>query len=235
MNEYLEVFLRALVAIGVLLLFCRLVGARQISQLTFYDYVSGITLGSIAGTLCVDRDIPILYSVLAIAVFCVVTILIAVLTDKSIVLRRILTGSAHILIDNGKFVAKSLRMARFDINDVMRELRSRGYFSVSEIKYAILETNGQISIMPYAANRPVTNEDLGNAAQEAQLEANVVIDGKVMERNLRAMGRSKDWLASELRKQHADVKDVLLATLDTDGKLTLFGKGETCDHETIFE
>lgn len=235
MNLYLEILIRSLVSVATLLVFCRLVGARQISQMTFYDYVSGITIGSIAGTLCVDPDIDAWSSVLAIAVFAVATIAIAWVTGKSIFLRRVLTGSAHILIDNGKIIEKALKFTRMDVNDVLRELRSQGYFSVGEIKYAVLETNGHVSVMPYSSARPATNGDLRLHAEESTLESNVVIDGKLMERNLEASGKTPEWLCAELKKQQTEMKDVLLATVDGDGALSVFEKGETCRHNTLFE
>lgn len=233
MNEYLDIVVRSLISLAVLIICCRLVGARQISQLTFYDYVVGITIGSIAGTLCVDRDINLWYSVIAIVIFSLISIFLAWITGKSIIMRRMLTGSAQILIDNGNFIKKNLKHAKFDVNDVLRELRVQGYFSVSEIRYAILESNGQLSVMPYAKDKPATNSDLNNRVEESSMESNVIIDGKIMKRNLSATGYSVDWLKKEVEKQGEKIKNILLATLTTDGTLSLFDQNESCHHNTV--
>lgn len=234
-NKLLEVVVRSLISV-VFLVFCaRIIGARQISQLTFYDYVSGITIGSIAGTLCIDTDIPFYYSVLAIAIFSLASIIMAMSTNKSIILRRIFTGTAKILIDDGKFIEGNMRHANFDIDDVLRELRSQGYFSVSEVKYAILETNGKMSLLPYAKNKPVTTQDMNLTVNDGCVEANVIIDGKVMEQNLSYAGKDSTWLHEKMSEMNLEIKDVLLGTLDDKDNLACYIKGQTTLLNTSFQ
>lgn len=237
MNLYLEIFLRCLVAMLSLLIVARLTGVRQISQLTFYDYATGITIGSIAGALAVDPDIPIWSSVLAIAIFGVMNLIISIITTKSIVFRRLLTGKSKFLIYRGKFVQKNMMLARFDVNDVLRELRNQGYFSVSNVAYAILETNGKLSVMPKSDYRPATAIEAGLQPPPVSIAADVILDGKIMEQNLSRMDVDKQWIIAELAKQGIDsIKDVILANLNEDKQLSVYLKNETDDGmSTIFE
>lgn len=236
MNEYVDIVVRSLVAIGVLLVIARLDGVRQISQLTFYDYVSGITIGSIAGALCIDRDIPILYSVIALAIFGLATIIISFITQKSILLRRVFTGDSKLLIDDGKFVEKNMKWSRFDVNDVLRELRNQGYFNVADIQSAVLETNGQLSVLPKSASRPPTAAEQSLQLPESGIVGNVIIDGKVMEQNLSQLDHDMTWLKEQLNAQGVkNVKDVLLGTLDGNDNLSLYFKGYTTEKSTVFQ
>lgn len=231
----LDVLIRSVIAILFLVICARITGARQISQLTFYDYVVGITIGSIAGTLCVDRDIPFYHSMIAIAIFSLFALLMAILTNKSIVMRRVLTGTAKIMIDDGKFIEGNMKSAHFDVDDVLRELRNQGYFSVSEIKYAILETNGKLSVMPYSAFKPVSNQDMNIPAEDGSLETNVIIDGKIMEQNLSYANKDYNWIHKKLAEMNLDITDVLLGTLDDKGNLACYEKGGTSRQNTIFQ
>lgn len=236
LNPYLEVFIRALIGFAFLVLIARATGARQISQLTFYDYVVGITLGSIAGTLCIDRDIPILYSILAMAVFGVLVILTSLLTSKSIIARRMLSGGSKILISEGKFIEKNMKISRFDVNDVLRELRNQGYFDVADVQFAILEDNGKMSIMPKVASRPLQVSDTDKTPDQKGLVTNVIIDGKIMEENLAVTGKDRDWVLDQLSSQNiAKLKDVILATIDGNFNLAVYEKGQTTQQDTIFQ
>ena len=118
MNIYLEAFLRTLLSIFVLLILCRLDGPKQISQLTFYDYIVGITAGSIAASLCVDKDISIWVALIGIVLFMFSSMFFSFITNKSIWLRRLITGKPSILINEGKIQYSSLKKSRFDINDL---------------------------------------------------------------------------------------------------------------------
>lgn len=237
MNIYLEIFIRALVSCLALLIIARIIGVRQISQLTFFDYVTGITIGSIAGTMAIDPDIPLGYSLLALAVFGVISIVISLLTSKSIIMRRMLTGTSKFLIYKGNFVEHNMKMARFDVNDILRELRSQGYFNVAEVEYAMLESNGKISVLPKSTSRPANSQEVGLDLPVAGITADVIIDGKIMEENLAQQNVDKNWIMSELKKQGIDnVKDILLANLNDNMELSVYFKGQTDeDMSTVYE
>lgn len=234
MNIYLEVFIRTVVAIAVLFILTRLTGAKQISQLTFYDYVSGITIGSIAGAAAVDTDIGLGESMMAIAIFCAIVLIIDLLTNKSIVMRRILTGKPIVIMSEGQILFKGLRRSKFDLSDMLRELRNLGYFDLSEVNSVILETNGKLSVQPKALHAPATAKDLNLQPQEKSIVANVVMDGKIMEGNLEAMDKDKAWLTEQLNNQGiTDLKEVAVATLDGNGNLSAYLKNLNKENRSI--
>ncbi len=228
MKDILEIALRIVICAAVLIIFAKIDGAKQISQLTFFDYIVGITVGSIAGALCIDDNIPIHLGVLAIVLFMLLNLLISFVTNKSIVLRRLLIGEPIFLLAKGEVLYDGLKRSRFDLNDLLRELRVLGYFDISEINYAILEPSGALSVLPKAYARPPKVSDMALKLSEDVLKANVVIDGKALEGNLRAFNKDTAWLESELKKQgYMRLKDVVLATLDENELLTVFLKKES--------
>lgn len=236
MNIYLKIVLRTLFTIAILLVLTKIDGAKQISQLSFFDYVIGITAGSVAAVMCVDPDISIWVSVVALALFMLCGALFSYLSQKSIICRRFFEGNPVFIIAKGEILYKGLKKARFSVNDLMRELRGQGYFDITEIYYAILETNGNVSVMPKALYRPATNEDEGNNAQDDSIRADVVIDGKILKGNLKAFGKNEQWLRDTLKSQGIEkLSDVVLASLDTDGNLSAFAKNNTEVSRSVFQ
>lgn len=236
MNGYLEIVLRTILAIAFIFFLARLTGAKQISQLTFYDYIVGITAGSIAAQLSFDLEADILYCLIAILLFMLSSLFMAFLTNKSIGLRRLLTGRPVFLIAQGKLYYDGLKRAHFDVNDLTRELRSQGYFDINQINYAILETNGVVSVMPKAADRPATVSELSMKLPEDEILSDVIIDGKILKGNLKAYGKDRDWLMRELERQKvSDIKNVLLGTLSTDGTLNVYYKEQEDTKRTVFQ
>lgn len=236
MNGYLEIVVRGLIAVTFLFILTRIEGAKQISQLTFYDYVVGISVGSIGAAMAIDRDLPILYCMIGMAIFTITSVLTSFLTNKSILARRLFTGSPTFLVVKGEILFEGLKKAHYDINDMLREMRTQGFFDISQINYAILETNGSLSIMPKEMDKPITASDMNIALKEKDLLANVIIDGKILAGNLKVFDKSKDWLKSELNNQNIDdISLVALATLDESGNLAVYLKNFTDENRTIFQ
>ena len=236
MNIYLAIVLRTLFTIVVLFILTKIDGAKQISQLSFFDYVIGITAGSVAAVMCVDQDVSIWASTISLALFMLSGILFSFLSQKSIFCRRLLEGNPVFIIANGEILYKGLRKAHFSVNDLMRELRNQGYFDITEIHYAMLETNGMVSVMPKASARPVTNEDAGNTVEDDSIRADVIIDGKILHGNLKAFGKNRQWVMTTLQTQgYASIKEVALATLDTDGNLSVYRKNYTPVDRSVFQ
>lgn len=234
--DYLEIILRSLLAIAVLLFLARIDGAKQVGQLSFYDYIVGITAGSIAATLCIDREINIWYCIIAIVLFMLSSFFLSFVTSKSMFLRRAITGSPIFLIAKGELMYDGLKRAHFDINDLLRELRSQGYFDISEVNYAVLEANGTLSVMPKAASRPANASESGLSLSEDELNVNVIIDGKIIKGNLSAANATAEKINTELAKQNiASVKDVALGTMDNNGTLTCYLKESAPTSRTVFE
>ena len=238
MNMYVEALLRTLLSIAVLFILARLNGAKQVSQLTFYDYIVGITAGSIAAAMCIEEDIDIWVCLIGVVIFMLSSLLFSVLSSKSIILRRVLTGQAIFLIDKGEIIYDGLRRSHFDLSDLMRELRSQGYFNINQIQYAILESNGNLSVMPKSGDRPMTATEHGVKLPEDGILSNVIEDGKMLKGNLHAFNRDEAWLKGELKAQGCDnLKDVMLACLNEQGELNVYYKneGENTSHRTVFQ
>lgn len=226
--DILDIILRALISIIVLFIITRLMGKKQISQLTFFDYAIGISIGSIAADMAASDEIPYQHALTAMVVYGIVSVVISVITNKSIKARRFFTGKTFLLIDKGKILEKNLSKVRYDINDLLAEARLAGYFNISDIDYALIETSGKISFMPKIESTPPTLSDLNVVKIPKGLTANVIIDGVVMHNNLKLIGLDEIWLKSEMKKQKADsVKDIILATVSSGNQLNIFEKTKT--------
>lgn len=218
-----EIALRSVVSIAVLFVLAKLMGSKQISQLTFFDYSIGISIGSIAAAMSADDELPFHFPLIAMAVYAVVALAISVATNKSIKVRRFMNGTPTIVIDRGRIVRSNLKKEHIDINELLGQCREEGYFNIAEIDFAILETNGKLSVLPRSDKRPVTPEDLNLTPPEEGLCANVVIDGAVMERHLKAIGKNREWLEGQMNTQKIkDVKDIILGTCDTNGNFSAY-------------
>lgn len=219
-----ELFIRILCTILALIFISRINGPKQISQMNFYDYVVGITVGSLAATTSLTSDILLIHGVLAITLYLLSGSLMSWLSDKNMPLRRFLTGKPIILIDNGKIQWKSLKRARMNINELLSSLRYGGYFNINEVNYAILEPNGKLSILPKWYARQPKLKDLKITSEQTQIYENVIIDGCLMKENLRDAGKSEKWLFDELKSQHiSSLNEIALAVLDNN-TLTVFLK-----------
>lgn len=222
--DLLQVSFRAFLSLATLFLVAKVIGKKQVSQLSLFDYVIGISIGNFAAEMTINLDSDIMFGTLAVLIYGFVAYLINILTMKSIVLRRFFMGKPNMVIKDGVILEGGLKTVKFDINDLLEQCRSMGYFDVSEIAYALVESDGKLSILPKGDSRNVTVSDMGLKAKRSSMCANVVMDGNIMELNLKEMGRSKDWLLDELKKKKKNVSDILLATVDDNGKLVVFEK-----------
>ena len=230
------VFIRSIVTIVVLFLLAKVMGKKQISQLNLFDYIVGITIGSVAADISLDLNKSFLDGVICMLVFGLTGALVSYVTLKSIKLRRFFTGTPSIIIENGKIIEEGLKKVKFDINDLMEELRGAGYFNIDEVAYAVMETNGKISFLPKDEEKPVTKKDMDLKIIPSSLVANIIIDGKIMMNNLKAMNKDEKWLSHELKVLgYKDLDEILLATLDSNDKIMVYKKGISAKYDTIFE
>ncbi len=216
-----SVMLSALMSVTALFLLTRLLGKRQVSQLSFFDYINGITIGSIAAEFAIatgkDRWAPLA----AMLVYAAVVWLMSYVTCKSIKLRRFIEGRPVILYENGRIYEQNLLNSKLDVNEFLTNCRAQGFFDLGDIECAVLEINGAVSILPKSGRRPATPDDLGLCVKPEKMCANVIIDGEVLLQNLRHSGHSPQWLAHELEKQATQAQDVVLGTVDSEGTLYL--------------
>lgn len=223
-TEAFNMIPRSIISILVLFLVTKLIGKKQVSQLSLFDYVIGISIGNFTAEMVMDLDNQYINGVVAIITFGVVSYFVSYITAKSIVLRRFIVGIPTIIIDNGKISLNGLKKAKIDINDLLEQCRNQGYFDISEISYAVMEANGKISILPKINYQVPNLEDLNIKKEKEQLTANVIIDGKLMINNLKNINKDIKWLNKELNKNgYNNYNSILLATV-TNNKLTIYEK-----------
>ena len=222
--EAFKIIPRSVVSLIVLFLITKLMGKKQVSELSLFDYVIGISIGNYTAEMVMNFDYQYINGIIAILTFGIISYLASVLTMKNMSLRRFLIGVPTIIIDEGKISLEALKKAKLDINDFLEQCIGEGYFDVSEISSAILEVNGKISILPKRDYQIPTLKDLKIKANKEYLSVNVIIDGNLMENNLKNSNKNKAWLDKELEKQgYNGYENILLATITNDS-LNIFDK-----------
>ena len=233
--DFFRVFITAPISLTVLFLLAKLMGNKQMSELNMFDYINGITIGSIAAELATGEFTDIYDGVMAMVIYSLIAIMLTFLSQKSLLLRRFITGKSIIIYDNGKFYNKNLSTAKIDINEILVMCRSKGYFNFDEIQTVILESNGQLSILPKDKNRPLTPDDMKITVLQSGVEAVVIQDGKVLERNLKATGNNIEWLKKELKKQNIKTSEVFSAFCDNNNTLKVHKKVKSNPTNDIFD
>lgn len=235
-EEALSVIPRSLLSLTVLFIVTRLIGRKQVSELSLFDYVIGISIGNFAAETTMNFEGQFVNGVVAVVTFGVVAYLVSVITMKSIILRRFLIGSPIVVIQDGKILERSMRKLRIDVNDLLEQIRNGGYFDLNQVAYAIMETNGKISILPKGEYQPVINKDMNIKVDKASVCANAVIDGHVMKNNLDGIGKDEKWLLHELKvKGYSSLDNILLATIDGNDKIVVYEKNLNTDKLAILE
>lgn len=207
----------SLAAALVLCLLTRLMGKKQIAQLSFFDYAVGISIGSVAAAVSVDSRIPLFSGIVSMAVWAALPLCFSSLSLGSVRARRLLDGSPVILMQDGLIVAQGLRRAKFTVNDLLEELRYKDIYDISEVLFAILETNGRLSVL----KKP-------GQSGGGEFFANVIIDGEIMPGNLSRIGLDEKWLAGELSRSGAgDPGGILLAVCDRQRRLRVYRRADS--------
>ena len=233
--DILHIILTSLGSIVVLFILTKLMGYRQMSQLSMFDYINGITIGSIAAEMATSLENNFTQPLTAMIVYALAALLLSWLGTKSIKARRLIEGTPLVLMNNGELYRENLKKAKIDVTEFLVQCRGQGYFDVSKLETAILEGNGKISFLPKVSDRPATPSDLGLSPEQDYMVANVILDGKIMEKNLRHTGNNEKWLLSQIKGQGADrVEDVLLATCDLNNQVTVFLKENQKEAGDIF-
>lgn len=212
----------AVVSYAALFALAQLTGRKQISQLDFFDYISGISIGSIAAEMATELGTP-WQELLAMVIYGVLTWLLTLVGMKSRRLRKLLNGAPVLLMENGVIYRKALAHVRLDLSEFLAMCRQQGYFDLSGIAGAVMEYNGKLSILPTAQQRPVTTGDMQLAPEKARMYTEVILDGRVMSQNLKSLNLTDEWLAKQLCSQgYQGPKDVYLALCDTQQHLQCY-------------
>lgn len=213
------VLFRTVILYFIVVFTMRIMGKRQIGQLQPFELVIAIMISELASLPMQDTRIPLTHGVIPIITLLVLQVIISIAQLKSEKARYIFCGKPSILIKDGKIDITQLRNNRFNMNDLLEEIRLQGYYNIEDIEYAILETSGQLSVIPKTELEPATKQDLNIKTSQDQLPVTLIMDGKINEQNLKIINKNKSWLDSQLKKNNIpSAEKVLIALIDSKGK-----------------
>lgn len=220
--NFLTLCLTALGSFVSLFLVAKWIGHKQIAQLVFFDYINGITIGSIAAEMATELEKP-WKPLTAMVIYGGITVLLSFISSRFPRSRKYLNGTPTILLDHGKLYRENLKKAKLDLSEFLVMCRQQGYFDLTTIETAIFEYNGKLTILPVSDQRPATPKDLALSPQQELLFTELIMDGKILEGNLKRMGLDLTWLDKQLKERHIhSPKDVFLAVCDRNLTFTVF-------------
>lgn len=236
MSNFLNICFRTILVLIILFFITKMMGKKQISELNFFDYVVGITIGSIAADISLDIEKNMIAGIAALFIYGFISYIISFVSIKSILARRFFIGVPTVLVEKSKIIESGLKKSKIDVNDLLMEARENGYFNLDEIDYALMEVNGNISFLPKEKEKPVTKRDMKIKCSNEGLTVNAIIDSKYMVNNMKAINKDKEWLDHELKVNGYDNYDnILLATIDNNYKVTIYEKNVKPDKNTVLE
>ena len=221
--EVLKITALSLGSIVILFILTKIMGQREMSQLSIFDYFITITIGSIAAEMSTSLEDNFIQPVVAMIIYALVTLTVSFLNIKFVKLRPFLSGKTLILYDNGTLFKENFKKAKIDLNEFLVQCRTNGFFNLTDIKTALLESNGKISFLPYSDKRPANPSDFNIKPKEDNISMNLILDGKVMEENLKELGLDRIWLNDMLQKQGiTKIDNIFFATYNIDGNLSVY-------------
>ncbi|KYH29573.1 MULTISPECIES: DUF421 domain-containing protein [Clostridium] len=213
MNEALIVLVRGIIGFFSLLIFARILGKQQISQLTFFDYILGITIGSTASTLTTDLTSTVWCHWVGLLTWTVLSLILQFIALKSKRASDYLDDKPTIIIMNGKILESSMKKLRYRLSDLLEQLRDKGVFDLNQVAFAILEKDGQLSVLKKPEYEPVTPKDLNLTVPPSYLSSELIYDGIVIEENLKKVNKDMKWLDLQLKAHNVKhISDVFIAT-----------------------
>lgn len=224
MDELRIVAFRSFFVLGLMFFLFKLMGKKQVSQMNMFDYITGITIGSIAADISLDIEKSIVSGIICLIIYCLVAVILSYLELKSVIMRKVINGTTTILIKNGKIMTENMAKNMITVDMLECEARIAGYFELDEINMAVLESNGKMSFMPKDKNKPVVKKDLGLVANDKGLVYNLIIDGKIMKDNLKLSGVDEKWVKHELKVKGKKISDILLMTINGNEEVKIFEK-----------
>ena len=220
--EILKVVLTSILSVAALFIIAKILGHKQMSQLDFFDYITGITIGSIAAELATELEKPF-KPLIAMLVYGVVAVTLTLVTSKFPKSRKFINGTPTIIMNNGKIYRKNMKKAKLDLTEFMVLCRQEGYFNLNDIQTAVFEYNGRLTVLPKSFKRAVNPEDLGISPKVEYISTEVIMDGRILEENLKRMGLDHIWLEKQIKEQgFKNAKEIILGLCDENKQLTLF-------------
>lgn len=218
-------FYKPLIIFIGLFILIRITGKKQLSEITYYDYISGVTIGAIAGAASLDETVSIYKGITALAVWIIVPVIISYINIKNLSSKRLTTGEPLILIKNGTVNDVNLKKARYNIEDLLMQLRKKDVFNLSEVEFTLLEIDGQLSVLKKAPYNTVTPKDLNISTPYKGLTLDLIVNGRIIESNLVLAEKDKAWLKKQLHlKNVKDITDVIFAGFTSDKQLEVITK-----------
>lgn len=220
MNESLVVVVRGLMAFFTLLIMTRALGKQQVAQLDFFEYVLGISIGSIAATLTTDLSTKAFPQWVGLATWVGAVLVLQKANVKWRAVSKYFNGEPAIVVMDGKIMEKTMRRLRYTASDLLTQLRLKDVFDLSQVAYAVLETNGQLAVLLKPEYQPVVRKDMNLVGPPEAVTVELIFNGIIMEPNLQQAGVSQEWLLQQLRGQGIqDVSEVFLATINAQKQL----------------
>lgn len=224
MNELEIVIIRSFLVLILMFLLLKLMGKKQVSQMNMFDYITGITIGSIAADICLDIERDFTSGIVCLLIFGLMAVILSYISLKSLLFRKLIKGTTSILIKDGKLITGELAKNMITIDMLESEARISGYFDLDEINTAILEANGKMSFLPKDKNKVVAKKDLGLTIKDKGLVYNLVIDGVIVKNSLKSAGVDEKWINHELEVKGKKLKDVILMTINEQEEVKIFEK-----------
>ncbi|RDY69014.1 DUF421 domain-containing protein [Halobacillus trueperi] len=220
MDEWLKFVGTGVTVFILLYVLARILSKKLISQMTLFDFIAGITLGSMTATTFLSDNVTLSKGALGLLTFAALVLLIDYLTLKSLTIRKLVNSQPTLLMDNGKILIKNMKKVRFNVDELIAELRKAGVFQFSDVQTAILETDGTVSVLRKSDASPVTSRDLKLETAPVSYSHVVMVQGEILRKQLNASGYSEAWLLDRLRSHGvSNLKDVLVAQVNHDGTL----------------
>lgn len=220
--EFVKVVLTSLLSVVVLFIIAKVLGHKQMSQLDFFDYITGITIGSIAAELATELEKP-WKPLIAMLIYGIVAVMLTFITSKLPCMRKFINGTPTVIMSGGKLYRKNMKKAKLDLSEFMVMCRQEGYFDLNDISVAIFEYNGRLTVLPKATRRPVNPTDINVVPEPDAICTEVIMDGRILHGNLKRMGLDLNWLRKELAVQgYKTEKQIFLAVCDQNNQLTVY-------------
>jgi uncharacterized membrane protein YcaP (DUF421 family) len=221
MPQWAEIAIRTTVAVVVLFLATKLLGKKQVSQISLFEYITGITIGSIAAYISLDLDAHWALGIVSLFVWVAISWGLEFWTLKSKTVRDFVEGKTKVIIRDGKILEDNLRKVKYSGDDLLEQLRAKNIFSVADVEFAVLESDGKLSAQLKKENQPLTPRTLNWYPPPEQIPFNVIMDGKMMDHPLHQMGKNRDWLNKELARLGMKLEDVYFMQADDQGQVYL--------------
>ncbi|MDQ0217780.1 DUF421 domain-containing protein [Peribacillus cavernae] len=221
MPDWLDIILRSLFFLVVLFLITKWLGKKQISQLSFFEYVTGITIGSVGAEVATKVETSMLNGVLSILTFALAPFIAGLISMKSKAFRDFVEGHGTVFIKDGKVMEDNLKKEKYTTDELLELLRRKDVYTVADVEFAVMETTGDLSVMLKKENQPLTAKDLDLAVPSIKETQTVIMDGKIMDEPLSTIGQNRNWLKTELGKLGVTIENVFLGQVNSYGELTV--------------